>query len=301
MNKFVIELQKSCLDISVGCTELLWKAYFIAKKLDIHELESFCNSEIYGYRNLLNKLPSYRYVLGEYRILNIQSNSWNPVAINGNLYGYQRLPLVDSIAELETFFKSGIPELEVAISPEIQGVFKNEIPNSDSSPISCFFPQPQIANLLQSVRILILSWAIELEKKGILGDDYMFNDKEKENAQNVSNITFNGDVKLSGNYALGQMDGSTVTVQNTSMNIEDVKNLIKLIAEELGKSGISEEEQKKVSENIESIKEAIADNDVVKIGKCLRFIKDMYYNVMGNLIASGIVLKVTQLLNATGL
>ena len=97
------------------------------------------------------------------------------------------------------------------------------------------------------------------------------------------------------------MNGSTVTVQNTSMNIEDVKSLIKLIAEELGKSGISEEEQKKVSENIESIKEAIADNDVVKIGKCLRFIKDMYYNVMGNLIASGIVLKVTQLLNATGL
>ena len=34
MSKFVMELQKLCLDSKVTCSELLMKAYFLAQKLE---------------------------------------------------------------------------------------------------------------------------------------------------------------------------------------------------------------------------------------------------------------------------
>lgn len=61
MSKFVMELQKLCLDSKVTCSELLMKAYFLAQKLEVKEFGFFFNNEMNGYTDD-EDLPKYRFV-----------------------------------------------------------------------------------------------------------------------------------------------------------------------------------------------------------------------------------------------
>ena len=50
-----------------------------------------------------------------------------------------------------------------------------------------YIGKQNLAGILDTVRNKILDWALELEKKGILGDEEMnFSDKEREQAQSVT-------------------------------------------------------------------------------------------------------------------
>ena len=62
-----------------------------------------------------------------------------------------------------------------------------------------FIDKSQFNRILESVRTIILNWALELECDGILGEEMIFNSEEKEiaNEKNYTINNFFGDVSNS--------------------------------------------------------------------------------------------------------
>jgi len=54
MNSLVLELQREAMEKSSSTSNLLRKAYVIAKKLDIQELELWVSNELEGYNGRID-------------------------------------------------------------------------------------------------------------------------------------------------------------------------------------------------------------------------------------------------------
>ena len=102
--------------------------------------------------------------------------------------------------------------LQVPFSPAIKnGLMQGmEIPFEPTLHIG----SNQINGILQAVRNTVLNWSLELEKRGILGEDMSFTSEEKQAAKEMQTITIEN---FQG--VLGDVHNSTVT-QNLNMAIQ---------------------------------------------------------------------------------
>lgn len=296
MSKFVMELQKLCLDSKVTCSELLMKAYFLAQKLEVREFETFFDNEMNGYTDAELDLPKYRYVPVEYKC-QTSLNSWIPVIIKNGL-GYDSLlirPIASSIIELESIYKTENALLELPIPFEIQEKLNKDGRNPQFCQISGFFQKSQLAKVFQGVRKIILDWTIELEKKGILGENYMFSSEDKETAKSISNlhITINGNV--SGKNNIGAIQDCVINEEAT-IDFDAIKSLVELISNNLNNAGFSDNEKQSIINDINDIKIALAQKNSPRLINLLNHIKEITYNVTGNLLASGIIQQISSLL-----
>lgn len=108
------------------------------------------------------------------------------------------------------------------------------------------------------------------------------------------NIIINGNV--SGNNAIGAFQNTTVNMANNQIDFEKAASLVKSISENLQSIGLTESEKKSVSDSIEDIRSAIIRQDSNIIQTALKHIRDLCFNVAGNLLASGIVHQISSLL-----
>lgn len=119
-------------------------------------------------------------------------------------------------------------------------------------------------------------------------------EKETRDSSQKVNITINGNV--SGNNAIGTFQNTTVNIANNQIDFEKAASLVKSISENLQSIGLTESEKKSVSDSIEDIRSAIIRQDSNRIQAALKFIKDVCVNVAENLVASGIVHQILDLL-----
>ena len=83
---------------------------------------------------------------------------------------------------------------------------------------------------------------------------------------------------------------------NNQIDFEKAASLVKSISENLQSIGLTESEKKSVSDSIEDIRSAIIRQDSNIIQAALKHIRDLCFNVAGNLLASGIVQQISSLL-----
>ena len=76
----VLELQKLALDGRSNTLELLRKAYFVARKLEIKDFQDWIKYELHGYGDDKD-LPEYRIAYGSLEALNVY-RGWQPVIIS---------------------------------------------------------------------------------------------------------------------------------------------------------------------------------------------------------------------------
>ena len=119
-------------------------------------------------------------------------------------------------------------------------------------------------------------------------------EKEACDGNQKLNITINGN--LFGNNAIGAFQNTTVNMANNQIDFEKVESLLKLISENLQNIGLTESEKKSVSDSIAKIRSGIVSQDSNIIKTSLKLIKDLCFNVAGNLMASGIVQQISNLL-----
>ena len=119
-------------------------------------------------------------------------------------------------------------------------------------------------------------------------------EKETRDSSPKVNITINGNV--SGNNAIGAFQNTTVNMANNQIDFEKAASLVKSISENLQSIGLTESEKKSVSDSIEDIRSAIIRQDSNIIQTALKHIRDLCFNVAGNLLASGIVHQISSLL-----
>ena len=98
------------------------------------------------------------------------------------------------------------------------------------------------------------------------------------------------------NIHFGDMINSSQKIIKSDLDLCEIGKLIESISKNIHDIGLSIECQNKLNENIDIIKDAIQKKDTDRVKNVLSVIKDMCYNVSGNLIASGIIQQISTFL-----
>lgn len=276
-------------------SNLIRKAYMVAKKLDLREFEEWLYNELNGYKEY-NSIPSYRKVICDLIAWN-PYHGWVPVIIDNtelnDIITHRKIN--DSISYLAKV-RNENDTAQLPIPNDIRNFISKMCDFDTKYTIS--FSTSYIDGIIEIVQNSILKWALNLEKEGIIGDNMTFTDKEKEIAKNTSNITnyITGNV---GNLMLQQNSDNSTQIQNNLENlnenqIKELDNLLKIIKDniqninELNSSDIAV-----INEKIQNIEQSKKSNSLAKKGlkEGLGTIRNLLEGATGSIIASGIIYK----------
>lgn len=174
----VIELQKQALDENTSLEALLRKAYLVAKKLKLKELEVWINQEQNGYNS---KVPDYRILAGEMKAWN-PYHEWIPMIMPADIANMvNKIPLGMSISAIVDSYESSEGSVVLSINGEMTEAL-NKMTDSFPTKYGFIVSKSELYRIMSTVRNKILDWAIILEENGILGEDMTFTNEEKETA-----------------------------------------------------------------------------------------------------------------------
>jgi len=180
MGSIVKQLQKDILNPQKRLTEILRTAKLIAAKLDLKDISDWIDKELNGYgKAVRDDLPAYRRVRGGALKIFNPYRGWDHVMDIKDV----EMPVGDSATELEDLVSSGN---ELCITPPMHipvhttdGILEYEF-NQFRQVIA--IPNSRFKRLLDAVREEVLNWTIELEKRGIMGEDMTFDESEQNSA-----------------------------------------------------------------------------------------------------------------------
>jgi len=201
----VLELQEGIYNNSFSTVEILRKAYIISRKLKNKDISKWLNSEMNGYTDL--DVPKYRKINGILRYWN-PYHGWQPITMDEEVRkAASSLTLDQSIQELESVIKQ-----TEGGSIEWRGAATNHMTNKLGADVKIVTSTSQIENILGNVTNKVLDWTLDLEEKGVLGENMTFTKEEKNKAVNISISGVNNspiqilteNSSQEANYSLGQ-------------------------------------------------------------------------------------------------
>lgn len=216
MKGIILELQREVLDEKVNLDSLLRKSYLIAKKLELPIFEDWIKHEQNGYGEY--EIPEYRRVRGQVKGLN-NGGRWIPVILSSvaaeERFTTVRLP--SSISQLLDLYKRD-QEATVGLAFPVE---ENQLLIKSCGHNTQYVLEvgkDQIYAIIDAVRNIILEWAIDLEQKGIIGENLSFTDKERITAsQDFANISYY-------NYIVGSNSDIHIR-QGSQDNIQELVNI----------------------------------------------------------------------------
>ena len=221
MSSLVLELQAAAIDHERKVDELLRMALVVATKLKQDELRAWCEKELKGYGR--EQVPAYRVVRGELKARN-PFHGWIPVMVTDAelMRRLTERPVGSSISELEHLLDKReqgghlhmpLPHEELlAIFGDSQEFRLGMVP-------TLLVGSSEVHGIVAAVRDALLAWSLDLEQKGILGENMTFSREEVRKAEHITyNInSFTG--------VLGDITGSQVQVGNYNAIHGDLKRL----------------------------------------------------------------------------
>lgn len=212
MAKLVLELQRDAMGENCSVGELLRKALVVAKKLLVTDFELWVGHELNGYPPGA-EIPRYRKVVGSIKAWN-PYNGWIPIFIEDTELAKacsQRMigQAIGSLEALVTGREDG--SLQVPFPPEME----TRLMRGMGMPLrpTLHIGSNQVDGILQAVRNTVLNWALDLETRGILGDNMSFTHEERQAAKEMQTVNIEN---FQG--VLGNVQNSTVT-QNLNMEV----------------------------------------------------------------------------------
>jgi hypothetical protein len=233
MASIIEQIQRDALDRTVPVSTLLRRVKLAASKLDLGAVEDWVDQELNGYSG---EVPDYRVLHGQPMARN-PFRGWQPVggsveALSKRANGQSVAVIEDALADAQndTSFQVRYSDAICRRLDEQNGVA--------GWTWALQVPRNQFAGILDRVRNLVLEWAINLERLGVLGSDFSFDATEKQKAQ-ASSMTFNiGSIhSFTGNLGQGNVTGD-VSVDNSSMiQVRGLVSQLKQHIEELIAAG----------------------------------------------------------------
>ena len=93
--------------------------------------------------------------------------------------------LINSISEILSFCEESGSSLIVSVPTEVQNTLNEMCDTPLPMQMAVHVSKTAAADIIEKVKNTLLEWTLELEAKGILGEDMSFNDKEKEIAKTI--------------------------------------------------------------------------------------------------------------------
>ncbi len=206
----VLQLQGLAMDPTTAVPELLRRALAIAVKLKLDDVETWINLELHGYR-IATDLPPYRRLGSRLRAWN-PINGWIPVTTSSPQVQeiLERVPLAQSVDHLADLLSQDGDAFDMPFTAHQEAALR-KIGWKPMFQVFRSLSRGQIAAVLAEVRNRILTWALELERQGIVGQGLSFSTVERQKAAMTASI------HIGGNFQgiLGDVSGSTVHQQLT--------------------------------------------------------------------------------------
>ncbi len=277
MPSLVPELVNMASDPNVSSGDLLRRALVVARRLAVPELAEWISAELEGYKG--KPTPSYRNLNGQPQVLN-------------PYIGYQPLHMsTPEEAEKVSTVKiwQPIPELEkmvldnsvirLSYTPELEQDLMNgmETPFTPSLALS----NAHIHGIVEKVKTRILDWALDLEKKGIIGDGMSFTLQEKQSVQeqhyHINNVS-------GSQIQIGSIGNQTQT-NTTGNDLEVLKGLVQALASIF--ESLQGETAEELKADLAALK-AMTESPKPKweiIKSAVRSIKNVAEGMTGNILA----------------
>lgn len=293
MNSVVLELQKEAVDSDNDVSNLLRKAFLIAKKLNIIELEKWVNLELNGYGKE-DDIPDYRTVHGMLKFLNPYSNTgYADYKIEDETINelVSTRPLFNSLMELEDLYKKSSSMIKIEIDPGLRQLFKKYF-SEDFVPDVLFVPVSQLKRVIDSVRNKLLEWSINLEEDGILGENLNFTPEEKKIASENS-ITYNTIIYGS---AVQVGNGNIQNFSNTDLS--EIKELLNSIKRDLQEFNLDFKNQNELDVGIKTIELQLESKDPNKsiIYEAFRTIRTILEGCVSSAIAPSLIFGISKII-----
>jgi hypothetical protein len=183
MGSLVKDFQRDIVQSSKSTVELLRTAKLISVKLGLQDIADWINSELNGYNSDEVNIPEYRYFSGGELQVRNPYTGWMPSGQLGI-----KFPVGQPIAELEAMVEA--PFLALPLTADRHYKVYDTIGRSITHwQQQIRIETVQLKGLVGAVKDKLLDWSLELEKRGILGEDMSFDEKERKSAQSqVFNI-----------------------------------------------------------------------------------------------------------------
>ncbi len=206
MASVVSELQSDCLDKDKAVIDILRKAFLVAKKLELIEFESWISHELDGYPEAV-PIPPYRETICEL-MANNPYVGLIPYYIPDKEFDHKvrKRHITSPISEIEQLSQYDPKKGNLRIPLSGEEVIRLQKFGDCSFEICAFIPITVMNKICSAVRNTLLSWAINLEKQGILRNDLIFTPEEKNKAMNQTIYIHFGNFQ----GVLGNIEDSTV-------------------------------------------------------------------------------------------
>lgn len=234
MGSLVLELQQRALDPSVAPPDLVRMALTVATKLGVEELRRWAENELRGYAPGA-ELPRYRQLTGVLKAFN-PFRGWIPVLLHERIMeAVGQAPYKSSLAELDALLASKGDNFQVVLAPELQQMLIEL--TGERMEFALHLPRARLAAIAGAVRDAVLEWALELEKRGVLGEGMTFTERERQAAHttHISIGTMHSSQLMSGS-AHGQQQ---LRIQHPQLDLEGVRRLVERLKDNRSELGLS--------------------------------------------------------------
>lgn len=252
----VLELQKELLDNTAPLSQLIIKAWVVAKKLKLEDDAVQLRKEIDGYEcSYCEEIPKYRDTRG--KIQKYQALEWKDIDENGFCIDpksfYHPSPIIDFPFSIRKPIRNIEKELviigdvaEKMYPVDLRYRLKNMYSIDNNDQYRCLYSSTVHSDILHKIRMKLIEWTMFLSENGILGNDMSFEEDEKEMAKQI--IHAGGNVVLQ-NYP----NNSPQTVSFNTNQLEIFDKLLKAVE--------AIENNEEMIKSIENMREAFSQQD----------------------------------------
>lgn len=290
MTSIVLDLQKEILSPNCDIVNVLRKAHLIAVKLKLSDFDQWIQYELNGYTDK-ESCPEYRKVRGTLKYFN-QYYGWYPIIIPNN--EIEKIicerKMTNSISEIVSLSDSSENDLIAELSGEESAFLDKNCNMLIPQRYALHISSTAVKDIEEKVKNTILEWTLKLEEEGIIGENMMFSDKEKDCATNIPQTVNNyyGPTSVinssSGNAQIVSGNGNTV-----SFPYDKVKDVVDEVAKSISALNLSKDDMETITELLSDIKLKIEEEKRPAILKtALIGLKDFLSNV-GASVAAGII------------
>lgn len=276
----VEQLQHQAMDPNIRVSDLLRRVKFTATKLGLGKIEDWVESEQNGWSG---KPPDYRVMHG--RVMGHHPYSGSQ-ELRGAFDWMTRRANNQAISAIEAMLAQAKPNTTANISfpAEIENVLNEK--NGPGWGYTLAIPMSELSRVLDTVRNLVLDWALNLEKAGIMGSDMNFDDKEKAKAQAASTIINIGSIgSMAGNIGQGNVSGdNSVSHAQLQPILEQLKPAIDTLVAAGADGNL-------LSSRIEALEAALTEKqpNTSLVRGLVTDLRNTLTGAAGNLIATGAI------------
>jgi len=230
----VLQFQEDLAFGDKKVAELLKAAKLISVKLGLESVEDWINRELNGYDLESEKVPPYREIGGG------ELQFYNPY--HGWLPAMGQVVLTMSVSQPVAEIEAYRGDDEFYLVPFRK--YRLTDHSGDSSLVGQFpqrvaFSRSALAGILEGIKNKLLDWSIELEQRGIVGENMSFGEQEKAMAK--SQI-----------FNIEHFTGNIGDISHSKVEIYDYSSILKTLKD----SGVPKAERDRLEEIMNELKAA---------------------------------------------